>query len=1147
MNLLEVFCVLVVPIMGYDLHSIVSLSASSTWTLMTGSSTSPIPARNFGTLLFSSSTSSPGTVRGACSAVDPVNQVLYTFGGCWNGNCGETYTDIANNNYAGALWMLNYTTQVWTWVGGASSNAGDSCCTTMVQGNYFSASAQFPGPRVYCQMAVNSGTVYIYGGFGRGQFESGGSPGVAGDLWAYYMAKSTATDFSNSQVRLMPSSIFESSGTDYNLTYTALGGFTGTKAPFRLGGALHYVTYNGQPHLFLHGGHIVTSSGQFDYMYADTWLYRLSDYKWAWVAGMSTNTTTTCPSSTLPSPQSTGSPYPRSNFASCVSADGTSIYMFGGITRMCSGSTISCNHCNFFCSQFLTIMSLVLADLWKFDLSTLTWTFLSGSTSGGTWSYGALNVETSSNFPPPRKGACCWVDTSGNFFLFGGLSSTNDAGKFVFKRMLPFVERLLADSSVSISLNDLWVYRTSSSSWTWIQGSSTGGSSSPTTYPMSRMPTAVRWLGPNTVLLFGGHRTGINAVSPDYEDTWQFKYTLSNTILNCTDGYYFSTGSTNTCLACPLGSFKYDASTSCSACTIGRYAPATGSSTCDVCPAGYLSTTQGASSCSPCSSGTTSAANGSVCVSCSPGTFASSAGSPTCNPCSVGFYATLSGAQGCTQCSTGSFINTTGSSSLCTGCSVGLFASKTASTVCSLCALGSYTSSTLQSTCSLCATGLFAGNNGSSSCSECLPGFYSVASQSFCRDCQPGFYSASNAAGVCTPCPTGKFSSISQMTACQNCSTGTYTSSTGLSTCAPCIAGRVSGLDGSSTCTSCTMGKYAPSIALTICTNCTAGLYTSTLGNSVCSSCSLGTFMPYFGATACPSCPSGFFTNNTGSSSCLACAFGTYSTKSGLSYCSLCSAGSFGAYIGNTTCETCPYPQVTRTEAQSTCSDCGLGESYSNPASCSKCQVGFYANQTALTSCFACFESTTRRTGSVSSDDCSICNQGFYGQPPSPCKRCAQIAAISCPAGSVYPSIDEGFFRAGTDGDDVNVALSCFPSQACLRSGEVLNTPCATGYTGYLCGSCAEKFYRLDLSCKACPSDAVKWFTIILFVVVLLAIIGRVTIQKNQMPPDVRVTLQATQMISLFPSISNKWPKEVLVIMKIYSATVRSSFKVFFS
>jgi hypothetical protein len=327
--------------LGYDLHSNVTLSSNSTWSLITGSTSSAMPSRNFGTALYSSSSVSPGTVRAACSAVDPIRQVLFTFGGCWYSNCAETYNDIANSNYAGALWMLDLSTLMWTFIGGTSGNGGDSCCTNMIPGNNFSSTSQFPGPRVYCQMTANAGIVYLYGGFGRGQYESGGTAGVAGDLWAHYISNTSSTDFSSSQVRLMPNSVFESSGTDYSLTYTSLGSFSGTKAPFRLGGALHYVNYAGEAHLLLHGGHVVTAAGQFEYMYADTWLYRLRDYAWAWVAGMSTSSSSTCPSSALPLLMGTGSPYPRSNFASCVSPDGSFVYMFGGITRVCTGSTIS--------------------------------------------------------------------------------------------------------------------------------------------------------------------------------------------------------------------------------------------------------------------------------------------------------------------------------------------------------------------------------------------------------------------------------------------------------------------------------------------------------------------------------------------------------------------------------------------------------------------------------------------------------------------------------------------------------------------------------------------------------------------------------------------------------------------------------------
>jgi hypothetical protein len=183
----------------------------------------------------------------------------------------------------------------------------------------------------------------MYGGFGKGQLDGtpAGTPGMAGDLWQYYIIKSGNTDFSNSRVRLMPSSVIQSSGTDFRLTYPTFQSFAGVTAPFRAGGAMHYVTYNGTAHLFLHGGHTVSSTSQFDSMYADTWLYRLSDNRWAWVAGLSTNAGVKCPTSPLPSPMASGSPYPRAYFASCMSADSSSIYMFGGITRVCTGASVS--------------------------------------------------------------------------------------------------------------------------------------------------------------------------------------------------------------------------------------------------------------------------------------------------------------------------------------------------------------------------------------------------------------------------------------------------------------------------------------------------------------------------------------------------------------------------------------------------------------------------------------------------------------------------------------------------------------------------------------------------------------------------------------------------------------------------------------
>jgi hypothetical protein len=68
----------------------------------------------------------------------------------------------------------------------------------------------------------------------------------------------------------------------------------------------------------------------------------------------------------------------------------------------------------------------VLADLWVFDLDTLKWSFISGSTLNTGPVYGVRNVESASNQPGGRKQSSCWVDASDNIFLFGGSLSPDD-------------------------------------------------------------------------------------------------------------------------------------------------------------------------------------------------------------------------------------------------------------------------------------------------------------------------------------------------------------------------------------------------------------------------------------------------------------------------------------------------------------------------------------------------------------------------------------------------------------------------------------------------------------------------------------------------------------------------------------------------
>jgi hypothetical protein len=98
---------------------------------------------------------------------------------------------------------------------------------------------------------------------------------------------------------------------------------------------------------------------------------------------------------------------------------------------------------------------LTYNDLWKFDVLTGLWTWVSGSSlpmQDGI--YGAQCAESSGSIPGSRSRiSCTWVDDCGNFWLFGGSVSG---------------ERF----------NDLWKYDPVQNRWSWIAGDTTGNISS---------------------------------------------------------------------------------------------------------------------------------------------------------------------------------------------------------------------------------------------------------------------------------------------------------------------------------------------------------------------------------------------------------------------------------------------------------------------------------------------------------------------------------------------------------------------------------------------------------------------------------------------------------------------------------------------
>jgi hypothetical protein len=197
--------------------------------------------------------------------------------------------------------------------------------------------------------------------------------------------------------------------------------------------------------LWLFGGQYLASNVN------DLWEFNPSNSQWTWVAGASTaNQNGTYGT------EGTGStsniPGARGGVASWVDSSGN-VWLFGGSGLPASGSTVGS-----------------LNDLWKYAPGTSAWTWVTGvSTINPTGTYGTQGVASSTNTPGGRGGACAWKDSSGNFWLFGGVGYGSSGGDGY--------------------LNDLWKFSPGTTQWTWVSGSKVANNST-SSYGNSGIPVS---------------------------------------------------------------------------------------------------------------------------------------------------------------------------------------------------------------------------------------------------------------------------------------------------------------------------------------------------------------------------------------------------------------------------------------------------------------------------------------------------------------------------------------------------------------------------------------------------------------------------------------------------------------------------------
>lgn len=241
--------------------------------------------------------------------------------------------------------------------------------------------------------------------------------------------------------------------------------------------------------------------------YNDLWKYSPATHQWTWVSGDTIPYTAAATGQGLVAgtqgvPAVTNQPGARSLANHWKDADGNFWIQGGGA----SNGGVRYN------------------DLWKYDVTNNTWTWIRGNTAPAIEQagvYGILGTSSPANIPGSRIAGACWTDDDGFLWLFGGQGVTT------------------APSASSAGLSDLWKYNIITNEWTWVGGSNaaptanqlasygTMGVAAVTNKPGGRT-WPITWVDTgNNLWMMGGLGYGETTTQGVLNDLWKYN-TVSN-------------------------------------------------------------------------------------------------------------------------------------------------------------------------------------------------------------------------------------------------------------------------------------------------------------------------------------------------------------------------------------------------------------------------------------------------------------------------------------------------------------------------------------------------------------------------------------------------------------------------------------------
>jgi N-acetylneuraminic acid mutarotase len=360
--------------------------AAGQWVWRGGSDTVGAAA-SYGSMGTPAASNNPGAREGSAQWSDAAGN-LWLFGG--DSLAGQSSQDFND------LWSYDPSTGLWSWVSG--SNTAGNAGSYGTQG--VAAAGNLPPARTDAISWVDSAGIFWL--FGGAQLNSNDSyHAVFNDLWSYNPTTGLWTWVGGSN-RPNAAGVYGTQGT----------AAAGNVPAARRGGST-WLDASGNVWLF---GGFGLDSGGLAQEFNDLWEYNPVSGEWTWVGG-SDGPDALGVYGTQRAGAAGNGPGARVAAVSWKDPAGN-FWLFGGYGYAQAGLGN-------------------LNDLWEYDPGSGVWTWISGSSStAAPGSYGTKGIAASSNTPGAREQAVGWLDSSGNFWLFGGFGFDS--------------------SDVEGDLNDLW-------------------------------------------------------------------------------------------------------------------------------------------------------------------------------------------------------------------------------------------------------------------------------------------------------------------------------------------------------------------------------------------------------------------------------------------------------------------------------------------------------------------------------------------------------------------------------------------------------------------------------------------------------------------------------------------------------------------